>query len=380
MANRVLFIFGTRPEAIKLAPVIARLRERPQDFEVRVTVTGQHRGMLDSVLDVFGIVPDNNLDIMRPGQPLAALTARALEGLDDVIGREQPAAVVVQGDTATTLAGALAAYWHRVPVAHVEAGLRTGDRYQPFPEEMNRRLTTHLATWHFAPTDAARGHLLAEGVDATRVHVTGNTVIDALLEIAATPWNFPPGPIADAVAAGRAGNERLLLVTTHRRENLGAPLDEVAAALAELLRRFPDIRVLYACHSNPLARAAAERALGTHPRVLLLEPVPYLQFVKLMQAATLIVTDSGGIQEEAPSLGKPVLVLRNVTERPEAVTAGAARVTGTRTADIVAAAATLLADPTAYAAMARTANPFGDGRAAERIAAVLAADIGSRPA
>ncbi len=368
MPRRVLVIFGTRPEAIKMAPVIERLRERPHDFETLVAVTAQHRDMLDQVLALFGIVPDIDLDIMRHGQTLADITMRAVEGLSRVVDEAKPDAVLVQGDTTTTFVGALAAFYLRVPVGHVEAGLRTDDRYQPFPEEINRRLTSQLATWHFAPTAVAQGRLLAEGIDPAAVIVTGNTVVDALLEVAEKPYVFPHGPIADALGGGR----RIVLVTTHRRENWGEPIRAVCEAVRQLLGRFDDIHVLYACHSNPIVRSTAEELLGGLERIDLLGPVDYLPWVKLMQASTLILSDSGGIQEEAPSLGKPVLVLRNTTERPEAIEAGTVKLVGTDTGQVVAQASRLLTDTAAYEEMSRASNPFGDGHASERIVAALA--------
>ncbi|MDH4140872.1 MAG: UDP-N-acetylglucosamine 2-epimerase (non-hydrolyzing), partial [Coriobacteriia bacterium] len=276
-----------------------------------------------------------------------------------------------QGDTTTTFVGALAAFYHKVPVGHVEAGLRTDDPYQPFPEEINRRLTTQVATWHFAPTSVAEARLLGEGVDPSRIVVTGNTVIDALLDVAGRPYEFGPGAVAEALS----GDRRIVLVTTHRRENWGEPIRQVCEAVCDLIRQFDDIHVLYACHSNPLVRGTAEELLGDVERVDLLGPVGYLPFVKLMQASVLILSDSGGIQEEAPSLGKPVLVLRNTTERPEALDAGTVKLVGTNRGQIVREAGTLLADAAAYNAMARRANPFGDGHAAERIVAMLAAEV-----
>jgi len=361
--TKVLVVFGTRPEAIKLAPVIERLRERPGRFEVIVAVTAQHREMLDQVLSLFGIVPDHDLDIMRPGQSLAGVTVRALEALDPLVGGIAPDVMLVQGDTTTTFVAALAAFYNRVPVGHVEAGLRSDDRYRPFPEEIDRRLTSQLATWHFAPTVTARDRLLGEGISSDDVIVTGNTVIDALLETAKMPYEFPPGVIADALANGR----RLLLVTAHRRENWGAPLDAVFGAVREMVRTRDDIEVLFAVHRNPRVRDAADRVLGGAERVHLLDPMDYLPFVKLMQASTLILSDSGGIQEEGPSLGKPVLVLRDVTERPEALESGAVRLVGTDPKRVLAEVGHLLDDASAYAAMARVANPFGDGTAATRI-------------
>ncbi|GAB4275802.1 MAG: UDP-N-acetylglucosamine 2-epimerase (non-hydrolyzing) [Coriobacteriia bacterium] len=366
--KRVLLVFGTRPEAIKMAPVVRRLRERSADFETVVAVTAQHREMLDQVLEVFSIEPDFDLDIMLPRQTLTQVTTRALDRLTPVIEEVTPDAILVQGDTTTTFVAALAAFYHKVPVGHVEAGLRTGDIYQPYPEEMNRRLTSQLARWHFAPTATSSARLLGEGVDPSRVHVTGNTVIDALLEAVEMEYEFPPGPVADALAGG----ERIVLMTMHRRENWGQPARDVCQAVLRLAREFDDVRVLFSVHKNPAVRETVQGLLGGTPRVDLIEPLDYLPFVKLMQAATLILSDSGGMQEEAPSLGKPVLVLRNKTERPEAIEAGTARLVGTDTDTVFAEAARLLSDPVAYDEMAQASNPFGDGRAAQRIADILA--------
>jgi UDP-N-acetylglucosamine 2-epimerase (non-hydrolysing) len=367
--KRVLVVFGTRPEAIKMAPVIQRLRERPDAFETVVAVTAQHREMLDQVLDLFAITPDHDLGIMRHGQSLTSLTIRALEGLSILVEEVRPDIVLVQGDTTTTFAAALAAFYHKVPVGHVEAGLRTDDVYQPFPEEIDRRLTSQIASLHFAPTSAAASRLLSEGVSMSKVFLTGNTVIDALLQVDAMPYEFPAGPVADALASGR----RIVLVTAHRRENWGEPIGELCGALRDLVRAHPDIHVLFATHANPAVREIVDRELTGMERVDLLGPMEYLPFVKLMGAATLILSDSGGVQEEAPSLGKPVLVLRNVTERPEAVEAGAARLVGMARTPIVVQAGRLLDDPAEYKKMARAANPFGDGCAATRIADILEA-------
>lgn len=369
--RKVLVVFGTRPEAIKMAPVIAELRSRPEEFEVTVAVTAQHREMLDQVLSLFAIEPEFDMDIMRHGQSLTDVTGRALSGVTDVIERVQPHVCLVQGDTTTTFAAALAAFYHKVPVGHVEAGLRSFDRYQPYPEEVNRRLASVIAEYHFAPTGLARERLLAEGVDAARVWVTGNTVIDALLEVAARRYEFPAGPVADALSSG----DRVVLVTMHRRENWGEPVANVCRAIKEILADFSDVRVLVATHANPVVRDVVDTELGAVERVTLLDPVDYLPFVHLLKASTLVLTDSGGIQEEAPSLGVPVLVLRDVTERPEAAEAGTVRLVGTRTADVVREAGLLLADAGAREAMARTANPFGDGTAARQIADILAAEI-----
>ena len=354
-----------------MAPVVAALRAR-RDFQPIVVVTAQHREMLDQVLSVFRITPDRDLDIMLPEQSLTDIVTRALRGLSQVLDELRPAMVLVQGDAHTCFVGALAAYYHRIPIGHVEAGLRTDDKYQPFPEEMNRRMTSVLADLHFAPTAQARQNLLREGVAAEGIVVTGNTVIDALQAIAErAPAALPPGvPPLD----GR----RLVLVTTHRRENWGDPLRQIYLALLDLLERYPDVELVFSVHLNPAVRRVVHEVLRGHPRAHLIEPPDYAPWVHLMRRAYLILTDSGGIQEEAPALGKPVLVLRRVTERPEGIEAGTARLVGTDRARIVAAAGRLLSDPAAYEAMARTRNPYGDGHAAERIAEALRYYFGRR--
>lgn len=361
----LLVVLGTRPEAIKLAPVIAALRASPA-LAPRVCVSGQHREMLDQMLRVFAIVPDHDLAVMRPAQDLSDVTARVLLGLRAVLAAERPAAVLVQGDTTTAMAAALAAFYAGAPVGHVEAGLRTGRLDQPFPEEMNRRLVAQLATWHYAPTARAADHLRREGVAAERIVVTGNTVVDAALAIAARPLPLP-APLDEAALAGR----RLALVTGHRRESFGAGLDGLCAALRALADRYPDLLVVYPVHLNPAVERPVRAALGGHPRILLTPPLDYLGFAALLRRAHLAITDSGGVQEEAPSFGVPVLVTRAATERGEALAAGTARLVGTDRDAIVAAASRLLDDPAAHAAMRGTGNPFGDGHAAERIVAHL---------
>lgn len=370
MKRRVMVVFGTRPEAIKMAPVVHAL-EREPGIEVQLAVTAQHRQMLDQVLDLFGLQPDDDLDLMSQGQGLPDLFGRILGGMSAVIARRQPDLVLVHGDTSTTLATALAAYYQRVPIGHVEAGLRTGDLYAPWPEEANRRLVAPLAALHFAPTVSARANLHAEGITAG-VHVTGNTVIDALLGVRAR---------IDADAGLRASlaaqfpmlrdDRRTLLVTGHRRENFGEGFERMCLAMRALARR-GDVQVVYPVHLNPQVQAPVRRILGDEPGVHLIEPQDYLPFVYLMLRADLILTDSGGIQEEAPSLGRPVLVMRDTTERPEAVEAGTVQLVGTDTGRIVAAATALLDDAAAYARMAQALNPYGDGRAAARIAALVA--------
>ena len=364
---KVLLSFGTRPEAIKLAPLVKELKRRADRFETVVLVTAQHRAMLDQVLDVFDIRPDHDLDIMKPGQSLGDVTVRALLGVEKVLERERPDWVIVQGDTTSVFVSALAAYYRRIRVGHVEAGLRTADKFSPYPEEMNRRLASVLADLHFAPTPRARENLLRENVPPRSVHVTGNTVIDALLATLASPkpWRVP---VLDRVPADR----RIVLVTAHRRESFGAGFESICRALAALAERNPDIEIIYPVHLNPNVRGPVMRVLKRRPRVHLIEPIEYLPFAHLMERSYLILTDSGGIQEEAPAIGKPVLVMRDKTERPEAIEAGTAKLVGTDADRIVGEAERLLNSPRAYARMARAANPFGDGRAARRIAGILA--------
>lgn len=365
--RRVLVIFGTRPEAIKLAPVIEALAVSTR-LTPRVCVTGQHREMLDQMLALFEITPDHDLAVMRPDQDLFDVTARALLGLRDVLDRERPAAVLVQGDTTSALVAALASFYRQIPVGHVEAGLRTGEPYNPFPEEMNRRLTSHLATWHFPPTDRAAENLRREGVPAERIVVTGNTIVDALQEIVA---RLARTPVPPAVPPERLGGRRLVLVTGHRRESFGGGMRNICQALHDLAERHPDVVIVYPVHLNPAVQQPVREILGAHPRIVLTPPLEYLPFVDLMRRAYLILTDSGGLQEEAPSLGVPVLVMRETTERPEAVAAGTARLVGTDRAAIVGAANELLDDAAAHQRMRAAHNPFGDGRAAARIVAHL---------
>lgn len=363
---RVLSVFGTRPEAIKMAPVVHALQAEPAGFESVVCLSAQHRAMLDQVLGVFGVRADHDLDLMTPGQSPAEITARVLERLPPLIRQVRPDVLLVQGDTMTCFAAAFAAYLEKVPSAHVEAGLRTGDRFQPFPEEMNRVLTSRLASLHFAPTAQARDRLLGEGVPPADVCLTGNTVIDALLQTVRTDYRFRT-PALEALNPSR----RVVLVTTHRRESFGAPLRSTCAALGELIDRFPDLEIVLPVHPNPEVKRTVESLLSDVPRVTLIEPVDYVEFVHLMARAYLILTDSGGVQEEAPSLGKPVLVLREVTERPEGVAAGTAVVVGTDRSRIVETASELLSSPAVYDRMAGAVNPYGDGHASERIVAAL---------
>jgi UDP-N-acetylglucosamine 2-epimerase (non-hydrolysing) len=363
---RVLSILGTRPEAVKMAPVIERLA-RTAEVMSRVCVTAQHRQMLDQVLGLFNIQPDYDLDLMRPDQPLADLSAALFAALDPVLHDCRPDWVLVQGDTTTVMVASLLAYYHHARVAHVEAGLRTGDKWQPFPEEINRRVAGVVADLHFAPTAWARDNLLREGVPPRQIVVTGNPVIDALLAVSSRPYDWLSGPLA-AVPQDR----RLVLVTAHRRENFGAPLESIFRALRILAKTYGDsVAIVYPVHLNPNVQEPARRILGDLPNVHLLAPLDYLPMVHLMKHSHLVLTDSGGLQEEAPALGTPVLVMRRVTERPEALEAGTARLVGTETGRIVAETRRLLDDPEAHAAMAHAVNPFGDGHAAERIVAAL---------
>ena len=351
-----------------MAPVIRELRKHPTRVDLRICVTGQHREMLDQVLHLFEIAPDHDLDIMRANQSLAEVTAAALTGLDGVMALEQPDWVIVQGDTTTAMVASLVAFYHRARVAHVEAGLRSWDRAHPFPEELNRRLADSLSDLHFAPTEVARQNLLREGLDGSTVIVTGNTVIDALHWVAGMP---APDDLEALIPRNGA---RLLLVTAHRRESFGPPMKEICLALSDLAARYRDsVHVVYPVHLNPHVREPVQRLLGDVPNIALLPPLDYLRLVHLMKHAYLVLTDSGGIQEEAPGLGKPVLVLREVTERPEAVAAGTARLVGTSRHRVVSEAVRLLEEPGEYEHMARAVNPYGDGHAAERIVAALIA-------
>jgi len=374
---KVLFIFGTRPEAIKLAPVVRELAGR-RNFECKICVTGQHREMLSQVLDLFELEPDWNLDLMRPDQDLAYLTGAALSGVGKIIEDFQPDRVVVQGDTTTTFAGALAAFYHRVPVAHVEAGLRTDNIYSPWPEEINRRLVTQIADLHFAPTVRARANLLREGVSGERILVTGNTGVDALLWVSALLDGRPDlqsqfRALLPAQFAGR----RLILLTGHRRESFDGGIERICKTMARIAQR-PDVAVVFPVHRNPNVRRAIEPLQGCE-NVALVEPVDYPELVFLLKRCHFVVTDSGGIQEEAPSFGKPVLVTRDTTERPEALELGLARLVGTDEERLFSAMSTLLDDPDFYARMGRIENPYGDGYASRRIAERLTAKPPLRP-
>jgi UDP-N-acetylglucosamine 2-epimerase (non-hydrolysing) len=367
---RIVAIFGTRPEAIKMAPVLTRLENAP-GIDLRVCVTSQHRQMLDQVLDVFGITPDWDLDLMRAGQGLTYVTTSVLDGVHRLLKEERPDRVLVQGDTTTTMAASLAAFYEKVPVGHIEAGLRTGNMFSPWPEEMNRRLTSIIADMHFAPTEGARQNLLAEGVQSERISVTGNTVIDALFD-AIKILDTDPSQLAkiEAELPSLLPNRRVILVTGHRRENFGAGLERIADTLLRLASR-DDVQIVFPVHLNPNVQDTVYKVLGGHPAVHLIKPLDYLPFVQMMRQAALIITDSGGVQEEAPSLGKPVLVTRETTERPEAVEAGTVELVGTDPDLLFRRATRLLDDELAYGAMSRAHNPYGDGQAAERIVGIL---------
>jgi UDP-N-acetylglucosamine 2-epimerase (non-hydrolysing) len=370
---RVLSVFGTRPEAIKMAPVVQQLARTPGVLS-RVCITAQHRQMLDQVLGLFELQPDYDLDLMQPDQPLTELTAAVFAGLEPVLRGFGPDWVLVQGDTTTVMAAGLAAYYHRVRVGHVEAGLRTGDKWQPFPEEINRKVLGAVADLHFAPTEWARGNLLREGVPAQAIRVTGNPVIDALRQVLRHPCDLDSGPLQ-----GRLDQRKVLLVTAHRRENFGEPLQRIFGALLRIARDLePLVQLVYPVHMNPNVNGPAHDLLGGVPNIHLIPPLDYLPMAHLMKRAYLVLTDSGGLQEEAPAVGTPVLVLREVTERPEALEAGTALLVGTDPERIYAETKRLVENPSAQAAMARANNPYGDGQAAERIVAGLLEAAGGR--
>lgn len=360
---KVMTVFGTRPEAIKMCPLVLEMKKYGDIIEPVVAVTAQHREMLDQVLDLFGIKPDYDLNIMTAGQTLYDVTTRALMGLKNVMEEAKPDIVLVHGDTTTTFAGALAAFYAQIPVGHVEAGLRTGDKYSPYPEEMNRKLTGAIADMHFAPTATSKGNLLKENVAAENILVTGNTVIDALQVTVKKDYTFADDAFNKVFESGH----RLILMTTHRRENLGEPMRHVYKALKTVLETHPDVEAIFPVHKNPKVREIVQQELGQLDRVHLIEPMDYEPFANLMAKVDIVLTDSGGIQEEAPALGKPVLVLRDTTERPEAVEAGTVKLIGTEYEDVLRETDLLLDDAVHYRSMAEAANPYGDGRACERI-------------
>ena len=363
---KVMTIFGTRPEAIKMAPVVKAL-EAAEDMESIVTVTAQHREMLDQVLHLFSITPDYDLNIMSQGQTLYDVTCKALLGLQGVLKEAKPDVVLVHGDTTTTFVGALAAFYEGIPVGHVEAGLRTGNIYSPFPEEMNRKLTGAIGTYHFAPTSTSESNLLKENINPAHLYVTGNTVIDALQTTVQTDYTFKEELLNQIDYI----NNKVILVTTHRRENLGDPMRNVYEAIRDIINEQADVEVIFPMHRNPKVRSIVQEVLGDMPRVHLIEPLEYEPFANLMARTYLIMTDSGGIQEEAPSLGKPVLVLRDTTERPEAVEAGTVKLVGTDKESVYRTATELLVNETAYLAMSNAVNPYGDGLASDRIVQAL---------
>lgn len=360
---KVMTVFGTRPEAIKMAPVVLELNKYPEHIETIVTVTAQHREMLDQVLHLFNIVPNYDLDIMSQGQTLFDITCRAMQGLNEVLAKEKPDIVLVHGDTTTTFAGALAAFYHQITVGHVEAGLRTHNKNSPYPEEMNRKLTGSMADLHFAPTITAQENLLTESVPEAATFVTGNTVIDALLATVNSDYKFANEMLANIDYEGR----RVILVTTHRRENIGEPMRHVYQALRDIVTEFEDVEIVFPVHRNPLVRQVVDSELGGIERVRLIDPLDYEPFANLLARSYLVLTDSGGVQEEAPALGKPVLVLRDTTERPEAIAAGTVKLIGTDKERVYNEARLLLANKREYDSMANACNPYGDGHAAQRI-------------
>jgi UDP-N-acetylglucosamine 2-epimerase (non-hydrolysing) len=360
---KVMTVFGTRPEAIKMAPVILELQKYPEHIIPIVAVTAQHREMLDQVLQLFQIVPDYDLDIMSKGQTLFDITSRAMQGLNEVMSQEKPDIVLVHGDTTTTFAGALAAFYHQTAVGHVEAGLRTHNKYSPFPEEMNRKLTGSLTDMHFAPTKTAKENLLKEAVGEENTFVTGNTVIDALLTTVSKDYKFADTMLANINYA----EKRVILVTTHRRENLGEPMRHVYQALRDIVTEFEDVEIVFPVHKNPLVREVVNSELGGIERVKLIDPLEYQPFANLLARSYFVLTDSGGVQEEAPALGKPVLVLRDNTERPEAIEAGTVKLIGTDKERVYQETRLLLADNVEYNSMANACNPYGDGKASQRI-------------
>ena len=363
---KILTVFGTRPEAIKMAPLVRQLEKEP-GLESVVCVTAQHREMLDQVLDLFELVPDFDLNVMKPDQSVSQISTNVLLGMEKVLQEVRPDLVLVHGDTTTTFASALAAFYQKVPVGHVEAGLRTYDKYSPYPEEMNRVLTGHIAEYHFAPTERNRQNLLAERISDVNIFVTGNTVIDALLTVAEKPYAFED----EELASIDFYNKRIITVTCHRRENLGENMENIFSAIRDIAREFDDVEIVYPVHLNPRVRAAAEEMLGGTRGVRLINPLQYQPFVNLMARSYFIITDSGGMQEEAPALGKPVLVVRRETERPEAIEAGTVKLAGVERDTIYSMAKELLTDEDAYDIMAKAVNPYGDGKACRRIVDIV---------
>ncbi|MCE5230182.1 UDP-N-acetylglucosamine 2-epimerase (non-hydrolyzing) [bacterium] len=376
MLQKIALVFGTRPEAIKLAPLYLELVRRPDEFQPLIWVTAQHRQMLDQVLEVFGLHADRDFNLMRPGQSLTDVTINVLRAMEEAFAEERPDCVIVQGDTTTAFAAALAAYYQKIPIGHVEAGLRTGNKFAPYPEEMNRRLVTPLADLHFPPTERSRQNLLNEGIAADSMWVTGNTVIDALAVVTEMVRRDPP-PRPKGFPEGKFDNgRRMVLITGHRRENFGSGFESICQAIAELAGRYPDCEFVYPVHLNPNVQEPVHRLLGGKKNIHLIKPLDYKPFAWAMDQCYFLLTDSGGVQEEAPYLGKPVLVMRETTERPEAVEAGTARLVGTDAERIVAEATRLMEEPSAYEKMSRAHNPFGDGKACRRIADVLAERFG----
>ncbi len=363
---KVLTVFGTRPEAIKMAPLVKKL-QGADGIESVLCVTAQHREMLDQVLDLFELIPDYDLNIMKPNQTISQITANVIQGLDEVFQKEKPDVVLVHGDTTTTFATALAGFYHQVPIGHVEAGLRTYDKYSPYPEEMNRVLTGHLSDLHFAPTERNRQNLLKEGIKEENIFITGNTVIDALLQVAGKPYEFEE----ETLKTIDFENKRVITVTCHRRENLGENMEQIFTAIRDIAKEFSDTEIIYPVHMNPKVREIAAKILGNAERIHLIEPLQYQPFVNLMAKSYLIITDSGGMQEEAPSLGKPVLVVRKETERPEAVEAGTVKLAGVTRDTIYEMSRNLLVDEKAYGEMAHAVNPYGDGKACDQIVKIL---------
>lgn len=367
--KKVMLIFGTRPEAIKMCPLVLELKRRGEEFTPVVCVTGQHHEMLEQILDCFGIVPDYDLAIMQPGQTLFDITTRILNGIKPILEAEKPDAVLVHGDTSTAFAAGLAAFYLQLPVGHVEAGLRTYNIYSPFPEEFNRQAVDALTRWYFAPTEKARRTLLEEHKPDGAVFVTGNTSIDALTQTVRTEYTHPE------LAWAQAEGARFVLLTAHRRENLGEPMRHIFRGIRRVLEEHPEVRVLYPIHKNPLVRQIAEEVLGSESRLRMIEPLDVMDFHNFMAAADLILTDSGGIQEEAPALGKPVLVLRDTTERPEGVAAGTLKLVGTTQEAVYREFSRLLEDPEEYRRMSMASNPYGDGTASRQIADILLREL-----